>query len=89
MSGRFTLLPLYPNGKSLRYSLDRRLGGSQSRSGPYEEVTIVDPTGTRNHAAPQPVSKQYISRGIKPMKIKSSCWKSLISYIRHKYVKDF
>jgi hypothetical protein len=29
----FTLLPLYPLGKSPRYPLDRRLGESQSRSG--------------------------------------------------------
>jgi hypothetical protein len=29
----FTLLPLYPRGNSLRYPLDMRLGGHQSRSG--------------------------------------------------------
>jgi hypothetical protein len=29
----FTLRPLYPHGKSPWYPLDRRLGGSQSRSG--------------------------------------------------------
>jgi hypothetical protein len=29
----FTPLPLYPQGKSRRYPLDRRLGGTQSRSG--------------------------------------------------------
>jgi hypothetical protein len=29
----FTPRPLYPLGKELRYSLDRRLGGTQSRSG--------------------------------------------------------
>jgi hypothetical protein len=28
----FTFLPLYPRGKSIRYPLDRRLGGRQSRS---------------------------------------------------------
>jgi hypothetical protein len=39
----FTLLPLYSRGKSSRYPLDRRLVG---RSGRYEEVGILDPTGT-------------------------------------------
>jgi len=29
----FTLLPLYPQGKNPWYPLDRRLGGSLSRSG--------------------------------------------------------
>jgi hypothetical protein len=33
----FTLLPLYPRGKGRRYSLDRRLGGPQSRSGRWGE----------------------------------------------------
>jgi hypothetical protein len=30
---RFTLRPLYPQGKNTLYELDRRLGGPQSRSG--------------------------------------------------------
>jgi hypothetical protein len=34
---RFTPLPLYPRGKSSSYSLDRRLGGHQNRSGPCGE----------------------------------------------------
>jgi len=29
----FTLRPLYPPGKQPRYPLDRRLGGSENRSG--------------------------------------------------------
>jgi hypothetical protein len=37
---------LYPRGKSSRYPLDRRLGGSQSRSGRRGEKKILDPTGT-------------------------------------------
>jgi hypothetical protein len=33
----FTPLPLYPQGKSLRYPLYRKLGGPQSQSGRYGE----------------------------------------------------
>jgi hypothetical protein len=33
----FSPLPLYPQGKSPRYPLDRKLGGPQSRSGRYGE----------------------------------------------------
>jgi hypothetical protein len=39
---RFTPQPLYPRGKSLLYSLDRRLGGPQSRSGRRGEDEIID-----------------------------------------------
>jgi hypothetical protein len=49
----FTPLPLYPRGKNPWYSLDRRLGGPQSRPGSYGEVKILGPTGTRN---PTPLS---------------------------------
>jgi hypothetical protein len=37
----FVPRPLYPQGKSPRYSLDRRLGGSQSRSGRHVEVNTT------------------------------------------------
>jgi hypothetical protein len=43
----FTPLPLYPRGNSPWYLLDRRLGGLQRRSGQYEELKILDPTGNR------------------------------------------
>jgi hypothetical protein len=43
----FPPLPLYPGGKSPQYPLDRRLSGPQSRSGPYGDMNIFDPTGTR------------------------------------------
>jgi hypothetical protein len=33
VSGQLHALPLYPQGKSPWYSLDRRLGGPQSQSG--------------------------------------------------------
>jgi hypothetical protein len=43
----FTLQPLYPRGKSTRYPLYRRLGGTQSRSRRRGEEKILAPTGTR------------------------------------------
>jgi hypothetical protein len=54
----FTPRPLYPQGKSPRYSLDRRLGGPQSRSGrggeeknshslPGLEPSIIQPIAQR------------------------------------------
>jgi hypothetical protein len=42
----FTALDSLPPGKSSRYPLDRRLGVPQSRSGRYEKVKILYPTGT-------------------------------------------
>jgi hypothetical protein len=44
----FTPLPLYPCGKSPRYSLDRRLGGPQNRSGRHGKVKVPSLTGTRS-----------------------------------------
>jgi hypothetical protein len=43
----FTSQILYPRGKSPRYSLKRRLGGPQNRSGRRGEGNIFDPTETR------------------------------------------
>jgi hypothetical protein len=42
----FTPLPLYPEGKNPRYSLDRRLCGPQSRSR-HGKAKILDSTWTR------------------------------------------
>jgi hypothetical protein len=39
----FTLRPLYPQGKSPRYPLDKRLGGPQSRSGHSGEENNSQP----------------------------------------------
>jgi hypothetical protein len=39
---RFTLLPLYPRGKSPRYPLDRRLGAPQNQSGQRGEEKILE-----------------------------------------------
>jgi hypothetical protein len=43
----FTSLPLYPQENSLRYLLDTRLGGPQSRSGRYGEEKNFPPVGIR------------------------------------------
>jgi hypothetical protein len=42
----FTLLPLYPRGKSPRYPSHMRLGGPLCLSGRYGEVKIINSTGT-------------------------------------------
>jgi hypothetical protein len=39
----FMTRPLYPQGKSPRYPIERRLGGLQNRG----EETIFNPTGTQ------------------------------------------
>jgi hypothetical protein len=49
---KFTPRPLYPQGKSPRYPLDRRLGGPQSQSGWFREEKILHPTGTRTPTPP-------------------------------------
>jgi hypothetical protein len=43
----FTLLPLYLPRKSPLYSLNRRLGGPQKRSGLHGKVKILEPNKTR------------------------------------------
>jgi hypothetical protein len=57
----FTTRPLYPWGKSLRYPLDRRLGGPQSRSGRHGEVKILVYPGTLNSdpSLIQPEASRY------------------------------
>jgi hypothetical protein len=56
----FTLLPLYPRGKSHLYLLGRRLCGPQGRSGRCGEAKILDPSWIRTLARrlsiPQPVA---------------------------------
>jgi hypothetical protein len=41
----FTPLPFYPRGKSSRHSLDRKVGGPQSRPGRYDEEKFLTPLG--------------------------------------------
>jgi hypothetical protein len=54
----FTPRPLYPRGKSPRYPLDRRLGGSQNQSGRRGEETILDPTMS---SLSHPASSQMVT----------------------------
>jgi hypothetical protein len=56
----FTPRPLYPQGMSPRYPLDRRLGALQSRSGRFGEEKILDTTGTRT-PTPRSSSPQLVA----------------------------
>jgi hypothetical protein len=45
--GQWIYLATLTLGKDLEYPLDRRLGGSQSRSGPYEQANnLLNLSGT-------------------------------------------
>jgi len=55
----FTPRPLYPQGKSLRYPLDRKLGGPQSLSGRGGEENNFKPTPGIESAIAQPVASRY------------------------------
>jgi hypothetical protein len=63
----FTTLPFKPREKSPRYALDRKLDGSQNRSGRRGEKKIFDPTGTRNSdpSVIQPVGSRYTDCAIR------------------------
>jgi hypothetical protein len=54
----FTPRPLYTWGNSPQYQLDRRLGGSQNRSGQHGEEKNLTHTGTRtlDTSAVQPIA---------------------------------
>jgi hypothetical protein len=58
----FTVRPLYSRGKSLQYTLNRKLGGPQSRSGPCGEEREIF-TRKRTQAA-QPLARHYIYRDV-------------------------
>jgi hypothetical protein len=55
----FTPRPLYPQGKSPRYPLDRRLGGPQSRSGRSGEEKNSKPLPGLEPPVIQPVVQLY------------------------------
>jgi hypothetical protein len=53
-----TTRPLYPQGKSPRYALDRRLGGPQSRSGRGGEENNSQPLSVLDPPIVQPVAQR-------------------------------
>jgi hypothetical protein len=55
----FPPLPLYPWGKSPQCPLDRRLGGSQSRSGRRGEHFLPYRDSNSDSSIAQPVSSRY------------------------------
>jgi hypothetical protein len=55
----FTPQPLYPQGKSSWYPLDRRLGGPQSRSGDGGEEKNSHPVPGLEPPIIQPVAQRY------------------------------
>jgi hypothetical protein len=55
----FTRRPLYPQGKSLWYPLDRRLGGVQSRSGRGGEEKNSQPLPGLETPIIQPADQRY------------------------------
>jgi hypothetical protein len=58
----FTLRPLYPQGKSPWYPLDRKLGGYQSRSGHGGEEKYSQPLPGLEPSIVQPVAQRYTTR---------------------------
>jgi hypothetical protein len=58
---RFTIRPLYPQGKTPRYPLDTRLGGPQSLSGRSVEDTNFHAHRESNpdHSIIQPLARRY------------------------------
>jgi hypothetical protein len=55
----FTLQPFYPQGKSTRYPLNRRLGGSQSQSGHGGEEKNSQPLPVLEPPIIQPAAQHY------------------------------
>jgi hypothetical protein len=63
MSGQLHAPAALPPGKSPRYPFYKRLGGPQSQSERYGEVTIFYPKGTQTPAPPgRPVRSQWLYR---------------------------
>jgi hypothetical protein len=56
----FTHRSLYPQGKSRRYPLDKRLGGLQSRSGRSGENKAPKPLPGLEPPNIQPMAQRYI-----------------------------
>jgi hypothetical protein len=80
----FTSLPLYLQGKSPRYPMNRSLGRPQSRSGRRREEKILDPIGTRTStpwsSSLQPVAMPTELSRLSKIKF-SICFQSKISTV--------
>jgi hypothetical protein len=59
VSVSFTLWPLYSQGNSPWYLLDRRLGGVQNRSGRGDEEKNSQPISGLEQPIIQPVAQRY------------------------------
>jgi hypothetical protein len=60
VSGQLNTLANLSPGKAPPYPLDRRLGGSQSQSGPYGKENHFAPSGNSTPTV-QPVAHHYIN----------------------------
>jgi hypothetical protein len=70
VSGHRHALAALPLRKDPQYPLDRRLDGSQSRSGQHGEEKILDPTGTQTlNPVIQPIIILIIELCIKKCKM--------------------
>jgi hypothetical protein len=73
-----------PGGKSTQYLLDRRLGGTQSRSGRHGEKPFYSTgTGTPTHSIVQPVASRYTDYAI------PAPYKLLILFLTYKYTNQY
>jgi hypothetical protein len=76
----FTPRPLYPQGKSLRYPLDRKLGGLQSQSGHgTEEKNSQPPPGIEPTSPDRPAHSQV--DGVTPTVLKRKTFESYFKVI--------
>jgi hypothetical protein len=70
----FTSRPLYPQGKSPWYPLDRRLGGPQSRSGRGGEKKTPQPLPGLEPPIIQPVAQRYSTETSQPVLNLAQCY---------------
>jgi hypothetical protein len=71
----FTPRLLYPHGKSPWYPLDRRLGGSQSRSGRGgEEKNSQPPPGIEPQNSDRPARSRYTDWAITALQCEAGFW---------------
>jgi hypothetical protein len=83
VSGCFTPPPLYTQGKSSQYPLDRKLSGPQSRSGHGGEEKNYQPLPGLKPLVIQPVVQRYTSESSENIKLSYSV------AVRHSTVQVF